>query len=923
MQGEMYLLKTKNNIPALRSKFIRRAELFKKLDTILDYRMAVITAPAGFGKTTLITSWLNSDGKKLLATAWMSLDEEDNNPKSFWTYFFRAFCKTVPEVKEILKMIGAANESSESLYRACISMLINEVLKLHRDIIVVLDDFHLIDDAVILKGMKYFVKNMPSNIHVLVASRSIPDFGLTRLRAVDALLEIDQKELAFNLEECKIFFNEVMEIKLSGEEVKHYKTETEGWAVGLQLAALSIKNSHNHEVGDKIYSNNQFIFDYIAEEVFSSLEKELKDFLLSTSILEQLCFELCDFLLGVNNSKEIIEDIETNNLFLMGLDSEKIWFRYHNLFRNFLRKKLEREDKETANKLYCRAAQWYLCNNQEIKAVDYYIKGYDFERAVKLMEKICGEILCRGEANLLYKWNQRLPRHIVINNPRLLMNNAWAMCAKGKMYEVTSSIKSVKKLIGDTEGRFGKQFCDGEKPLNDFDSNKICNSETVINNCSEQLDLSMKVEIAALSVTNTVNINDAGKILSDCEYVMEHLQPEGFLKQLIIFNIGRACLFKGNISEANKRFEECLSMGIEAGEDYIIIIANKALNTSKKWKGKLKEIEYQCSDLMEAVESKLGIGFSTEGLLYVDLSEIYYQRNELDKSLNMAKKSLDLGLLGENSWVIFESYLMLIKIYDAMNLNIECMGMITKTEDSLKYGQLVDNKINFICSKVKILIDKGMIEQAWQLLEEIIFALKDIGRIIYPQVYIMQIRLMICKHEFLKAREGLELLLKCIETYGYYGLKVELQILSAILYELIGDKEAAVKELKEAIKLSLKENIIRVFINDRNKLKNLLRDLRKQLRNSGENSFAEYVEKIIKSCEDKYKNETPKSEIILKDRELEVLRLLAEGTANAEISQKLFISINTVKTHLLNIYTKLDVHSRTGALAKARELKLI
>ncbi|AZV58553.1 LuxR C-terminal-related transcriptional regulator [Clostridium sp. AWRP] len=880
MYKESSLITTKLNIPIVSSKLIKRPRLFKKLDAYLKYKLVLINAPAGYGKTALITSWLSQRQKRKTIIAWLSLDEEDNDPELFWSYFLLSFYRSV-EKENCL----SSYRISEQFNRLQLTNLINSAANLDMDVIIVIEDFNVITNQKIIKDFKYLIKNMPLNMHILISSRGFIDLGLVKFRVSEDILEINENDLSFTLEETIEFFNKATNISLSKEKCKLINNETEGWVAAIQISALMMKNLDKNSFDKYIYRDRNFIFNYIAEEVFSNLHENIKKFLVLTSIFDQFSSEICNYVLNINNSREMIREILALNLFVISIDDEQKWFRYQNLFRSFLKSHLDDLGIEKIYELFNRIGEWYESKKQIRIAIENYIKGNNFKKASKLIQQISPQILHRGEANLLYKWNRMLPEFIVNTNPRLILNSAWGASSDGNKEKVNEYIRKVKEL--------------------------------------KYTDSKLKAEIAGLRSTNLIGIDDVDEIIEECKDVIKSLESKEFLAQLINLNVAIAYFSKGKLNEATCYFEKCFSIGIETNQLYIVVVAKVALNTLMRLRGKYSWIRDQNEKLISNLILKKKVLLPTIGLLYEQLAEVYYEWNELKKSLEYAKKGLSLGIDGGDIWAIAENYLVLAKIYDAMGLEEDSIASTEKAEEIIEDNNLSDIRLRLECYKAEIKLQKELENPISKRLDDIIRLKKVNLAIAYPDIYIVKVRYYINENLLIKAKEIVDMLRISAEGNGLMGLLIEVKILSSIICNKLGNEAKALRKLNSAINLSLKEKPIRVYLNKGNLMKGLLKKFKRKFINNISEEKNIYIDKLINSFKVNLKHNLMETTVPLKAREIEILKLIQDGASNSEISEELFISINTVKTHILNIYAKLDVHSRTKAVAKAKELNLI
>ena len=513
------------------------------------------------------------------------------------------------------------------------------------------------------------------------------------------------------------------------------------------------------------------------------------------------------------------------------------------------------------------------------------IELYYFEKAVLLIQQISSEILCRGEARLLYKWNKKIPTSIVNTNPRLILNSAWGAATDGNKEEVNKYISKINEL--------------------------------------EYLNSNMKAEITALRSSNLVGQNDVLNIIEECKNIIRSLEPKEFLAQLLNLNVATAYLSKGNINKAVLYFEKCLSIGVETNQFYIAIVASKVLASSMRLKGDYSQIIKQNEKLISNLMVEKKVAHPTVGLLYAQLAEVYNEWNQSEKALEYAQKGLKLGLDGEDVWTISENNLSFAKIYFAMGLEEECIASIEKAEETIEEHDLFDIKLRLECYKAEIMLQKKLENPISKWLDGIMTQEQENLVVVYPEIYIVKIRYYINENMLNKAKQILDMLqINAVEN-ELIGLLIQVKILGSIIYIKLENKDEALRELSYAIDLALKEKPVQVYLNEGNLMKELLKKFQRRFKTDNSEEKNVYIDNIINSFKSNLKHSLMETTISLKLREIEVLKLIQEGASNSEIAEELFISINTVKTHILNIYGKLDVHSRTKAVAKAKELNLI
>ena len=399
------MLLTKLHTPSTGKNYVHRPHLFDQLNEGLNRKLILVSAPAGFGKTSLISDWVN---KNQISKAWISLDKGDNDPVEFVSYLIAGIQETLMDFGHAA--LGLFKSPNKPTLESIASLLINDLTEIEKDILLVLDDFHLIQSSEIMHFLSYFLEHIPENTHLVISTRSDPMLPLARLRSQNQLIELRSRELSFSAKDISILFNKKLKIKLSEEDIYSLETKTEGWIAGLQLAALSMQGNEDAAAFIKAFAgNNRYIMDYLIEEVLSVQQVGIEDFLLKTSVLEQLSASLCNSVLERSDSQLIIEQLENSNMFMIPLDSERIWYRYHHLFADLLKQRLLLKDKEVVREIHVRASDWFEKQNMIDLAVGHTLEIRDYERSISLLNKRIESLWENGNHAAIISYGDLLP----------------------------------------------------------------------------------------------------------------------------------------------------------------------------------------------------------------------------------------------------------------------------------------------------------------------------------------------------------------------------------------------------------------------------------------------------------------------------------------------------------------------------------
>ncbi len=440
------MLLTKLNIPTSGSNLVHRQNLIEKLNAGLNKKLILISAPAGFGKTTLLSDWIENSS---ISAAWVSLDKRDNEPTEFLRYIVAGMQSIDPNIGQRASNLLEAQQRPEM--DAILSLLLNDVLGSGKNFILILDDFHVIQSVEIIQMVKFLLNHLPSNIHLAVSSRSDPPLSLSRLRSQNELVEVRSADLSFSVNDTHTFLNKRLKLDLSNEDIELLETKTEGWIAGLQLTALSMKGRSDISGFIRaLAGDNRYIMDYLLEEVLNMQSREMKQFLISTSILDQFCGNLVDALVETNNSQAILEELEKNNMFIVSLDSERKWYRYHHLFADLLKQRLSQWDKEIIESMHERACDWFTQNGFSSMAIEHAIEAGNHSKAMDLLNDTVEGLWKTGQHSTIMKFGKMLSENSIECNATFCLYYAWILNSAGHLEKAEKVLKNAESLAWET-----------------------------------------------------------------------------------------------------------------------------------------------------------------------------------------------------------------------------------------------------------------------------------------------------------------------------------------------------------------------------------------------------------------------------------------------------------------------------------------
>jgi LuxR family transcriptional regulator, maltose regulon positive regulatory protein len=895
------MLLTKLHIPPAGNNIVHRSELYEKLNIGLSRKLILISAPAGFGKTTVVSDWI--DLNKIPA-AWFSIDNGDNDPVEFLSYIISGIQSIDKEFgKNILTLLNSPNKpSNESIA----SLLINEILKLTQNFLLVLDDFHLIENNDILKLITYFLVHIPENIHIVILTRSDPTIYISKLRSQHQPVELRSSDLSFSANDISILFNKKLKIGLSLDDVYALETKTEGWIAGLQLTALSMKGREDISgfIQD-LKGDNRYIMDYLMEEVLKIQTDDIKEFLLQTSILDQMSAPLCNAVLNRNDSQLILETLEKNNMFVIPLDEERTWYRYHHLFAELLKQRLHLREKVTIIQLHNTASEWFNNNSIPLLAIEHAIKTENFEKSIQLLGEKAETMWKNGQHAAIMKYGDLLPDDIIKKNTDFCLYYAWILIIAGQVKKAEPFLVSAEKI--------------SKLIINDKNSSK---SEVQYNK-----KLLGKISVAFAYMNSLLVCSD--KIFDYSKAAMANLSEDDPLwYSWGLYSIGLAEMFRENFNECIIAFKNALVYAKKSGNIYLISTIGSRLSAIEARMGLYSSSYKNCTDLItfmkESGYSQIAKSESTFAGLYAYMAGVESMRTDFDDALESIKTAYSLCKNeSDNTFKVNMLVIYSLILYGRGDI-AGAKKMLNEADDILKLNIIFPNSMAmYIAMKGFMLIEQNEFEKANHFFQG--KGLEYDKNISYTDEfgYCPYALFLIIGRKFEEAEILLSRLLKMAQAANRIERIIEIKVVYAILNKANGNKEKALVNLIEALEDAAYDNILMSFILYHSGISDLLKEVYKIQATTKTNIPKELINKLKLAIEKREKFKKINLESRISDRELDTLKLIAEDLTNQEIADKLFISLNTVKTHLKNVFLKLEADNRAKAVDKAKELGLI
>ena len=902
------LLSTKLHPSQVRPKLVARPRLIESLIRDPGRRLTLLSAPAGFGKTTLLNEWIRSRTGDGHSVAWVSLDEGDNDPVRFLSYLVAAF-RRIGEEGFGEGVLAALRSPEPPRMKAVLGTLVNELADLPGEVAIILDDYHTIDSESVHWIVSFLLEHLPGSAHLVISSRVDPPLPLARLRARGQMTELHAADLRFMPEEVAAFLKDVMGLDLSADDVSALEGVTEGWIAALQLAALSMRE--REDVSDFIRSfsgGHRDVFDFLAEEVLERQAERVQSFLLETSILDNLSGPLCDALTGRGDGQHTLERLERENLLVVPLDDDRVWYRYHHLFADFLRGRLERERPEQLAPLHLRAAEWCEENALVAEAVRHALSAGDHERAARLMEWGIGQTWYRGEVVTLLGWLRKLPKEAMLRRPLLLVWYAAALMLVGRLDGVESLLREAEGVVGAGEGQ-------GEEPRPGAD----------------------EVDPQHLLATAAAVRSLHARLQGDPQGAIEHarralaLLPEDNLnpRPFAAFCLAEAYRAADDLEAANATFAETAELGRAAGHDYIALTAMGSLAYLRMAQGRLREADASLRQALGFAAERGAELLPAVGRVRIGMGELHYERDELDPSERELTLGTELAERAGELEILVRGQVALSRARRARG-DTECaLKLAYEAERLTRDSGAPQAIVGAALWKARLHLMRDEPQAAASDLERA-SDVSDVPRSTRDSERISLARLLIAREDYDEALQLLDRLREAAQAADRRGNVIEILMLQAMALRAGDEKIRAMDVMGQALALGEPEGYVRAFVDEGPAMVVLLYETleaRQRGRLEPANKVpVHYFRKLIAVLERDVTGtalpDTGPPEP-LSERELEVLQLIAVGKSNRRIATELFVSVGTVKTHINNVYRKLDAHSRTHAVARARELDLI
>jgi LuxR family transcriptional regulator, maltose regulon positive regulatory protein len=891
------LLETKLYAPRLRSGHVPRQRLREQLTRGAELKLTLVSAPAGFGKTTLLAGWLDFSKR---SAAWVSLDQGDNHVASFWSYVVAALQTVEPHIGANASALLHSPQPPPT--EAVLTLLLNELSATSTDVVVVLDDYHVIDARDIHDGVAFLLDHLPPRVHLVIASRADPALPLARLRARGELLEIRAADLRFTSEEAAVYLNQVMALDLTTHDVAVLEERTEGWIAALQLAALSMQGRESTADFIAGFSgDDRYIVDYLVEEVLKRQPAAVRSFLRDTSILDRLSGPLCDAVTGQADGKAMLELLERANLFVVPLDDHRRWYRYHHLFADVLHARLLEERPERVPELHSRASAWYARNGEPSEAIRHALAASDFARAADLIELAApGLRRTRLEAALL-GWLAALPDELLRCRPVLSNVFAGELLACGRLEEADAHLRDAERWLGPGAPDSTPATSPGMVIVDELQFRRLAGAVAV-----------HRAGHALITGNLPLTLEHARRA-HDLAAEDDHLGRGGAAAL-----IGLASWASGDLEPAHQSYAAGRASLRRAGHHADALGSTIALADIRIAQGRLHEAVRTYEQALQLAAEQAGPVLRGTADMHVGMSGVYREWNDLHVAMQHLVTSQELGEHTDLPQNPYRWRVAMARIREAYGDLDGALDLLQEAE-RLYVSDFFPNVRPVSALKARVWVAQGKLEEALEWTHERGLSVADDLSHLREFEHITLARVLLARQAVPDAMRLLESLLRAADGGARTASVIELLLLQAVGFQMQDNIAAALRPLDRALTLGEPQGYIRIFVDEGPAMATLLQAAAKRT------TAPEYVRRLL-AASGNFDNTTPVSNVLtepLSERELDVLRLLGTDMDGPDIARQLVVSLSTVRTHTRSIYSKLDVNNRRAAVSRAHELHLL
>jgi LuxR family transcriptional regulator, maltose regulon positive regulatory protein len=918
------LLATKFFMPTTPGTVIARPRLTALLQQSLDCPLTLISAPAGFGKTTLLSAWVPSLPASHPHVAWISLDEEDNDPRLFWMYVLTALDRQQPTyVASLLERL----QSSQGLpLKYIVAELINVLAESPDHFLLILDDYQVITEGQVHTTLTYLIEHLPAQMHIILATRTDPPLPLLRLQARQQMLEVRANQLRCSVEEIGIFFQQVMGMHFPQKTIEHVAARTEGWLAGLQLLGLSLrKPTDSATLLREVTGDQHYILAYLTQVVLGRQPQEVQTFLLSTCMLEQLTAPLCDAVTEQSHSQDMLAHLEQANLFIVSLDNRRLWYRYHPLFAEALQYRLEQTQPSLVPLLHHRASLWYAEHDQCTQAILHALKAHEWQWAADLIEQEQLALLSLTwkitdyKIAQLWQWLRQLPADIVHARPHLCLSCSalfWTIAPPGVLEGWLDAAEATLRA--------------SLAPQPD-------NSPSTLSPQAWQEQENVLGEIIASRALSSSLEEERAMVPELCQQALSLLSADNYIPRTHI-----ACAFLAYYTACGENADTILASGLQAvslaqasGQTNLILAVMGGAAQYLIAIGRLRQAQQLTKQAMLLSKQPDDLLVPQIGWPMVWQAEIEREWNNLDQALNLATEALALCQQIE-SYEMALYVLMGYAVLARISLSRGDLGAARSAlQEFERIGQhMSQSRYLFECSffttvdQVRLWLACGDLEQAALWVKSVEVAEHEGHSLLHDREVIACASVWLAKDQPALALQRLAPVLERATEAERWSDSIRIRLLQALAYRKLQQENQALDTLWEAVRLAEPEGYRRIFLDEGTSIETLLYHLRQR---EGKHGPTPYLDTLLAAFQQEnqahlQKEEQAKTQALpqsLSERELEVLQLLAQGTSNQEIAHKLVIAIDTVKRHVTHIFAKLGVNSRVQAMQQARTLGLL